>query len=157
MTGTGTAGSTITVLEDGDRVGTTTATLAGTWSVTLANLAEGGHVFTVRASNPAGTSSESMGRVIQIDSKAPAKPVLTSPNEWSLVNNWFTIKGTSEPGTTVELFEDGNSTGTVASITGEWSRELNGVRDGVHVYTARATDMAGNVSQLSTGYSLRVD
>jgi hypothetical protein len=87
--------------------------------------------------------------VIQVDSTAPAAPVFTSPAAGSSVPSSFTISGTVESGTTVEVFENGSSRGTTAGSDGTWSRTLYNVPSGLRSYTARAIDFAGNVSAMS--------
>jgi len=59
--------------------------------------------FTAKARNLAGSSPSSAVRVIQVDSRPPAAPVITG-----LISP-FTLIGTAEAGTTVELFENGDS------------------------------------------------
>jgi hypothetical protein len=81
---------------------------------------------------------------------------LTAPAAGSSQAASFTITGTGDSGTTVELFEDGGSRGTVAVSSGAWSRQMSGVTKGSRSYTARATDIAGNVSALSTARVIAV-
>jgi hypothetical protein len=76
-----------------------------------------------------------------VDTQPPAAPTLT-------VTGSVVVNGTGESGTTVELFQDGVSQGTIAVTGGTWTRTLTGVT-GTHAYTARATDFAGNVGPLS--------
>jgi hypothetical protein len=92
--------------------------------------------------------------VIQIDTRAPAAPVITAPIGNAQTS--FTLTGTAEAGTTVEVFEDGSSRGTVAAIDGMWSKPFTGAPSGTHTYTARTTDIAGNTSAVSAGSSLRI-
>src|SRR5690606_20474063 len=70
------------------------------------------------------------------------------------------FSGTSEPNSTVELFIDGISIGTVtAYANGNWTFDHTGtpLADGSYVITSQAPDAAGNVSPLSAGLSLQVD
>ena len=85
-------------------------------------------------------------RVIQIDSRPPAAPVITG------IISPFTLIGTAEAGTTVELFENGQSRGTVSAANGTWSRAINA---GAGSFTAKTTDFAGNQSALSASYTPR--
>jgi hypothetical protein len=95
-------------------------------------------------------------RIVQVDTRAPAAPVITAPAANSTTGTAFTLSGTAEAGTTVELFEDGVSRGTISAGGGTWSRASSGVTTGAHTYSARATDFAGNVSALSPAHTLRV-
>ena len=70
-----------------------------------------------------------------------------------------TLSGTAEPGSSVELFRDGVSIGTVtADAGGAWSlADSQTLADGAYVYTAIATDAAGNTSPASAGFTTTVD
>ena len=92
--------------------------------------------------------------MIQFDTRAPAAPVITAPITSSATA--FTLSGTAEPGTVVEVFENGVSRGTVATSNGTWSKAFSGVPTGTRTFTAKATDYAGNVSTISAGYYLSV-
>jgi Bacterial Ig domain len=148
ITGTATAGSTVEILESGRSLGTTTANAAGSWSRQV-NVPDGAQLFTATATTMGGTSDQTPIRVVQVDTKAPAAPVFTAPQEGGSVPSSFTVGGTAESGVTIELFENGQSRGTIAASGGQWSRAMSGVTSGTRVYTARATDFAGNVSTTS--------
>ena len=70
-----------------------------------------------------------------------------------------TLSGTAEPGSSVEVFRDGVSIGTVtADAGGAWSlADSQTLADGAYVYTAIATDAAGNTSPASAGFTVTVD
>jgi hypothetical protein len=157
FTGTAEAGSTVELFDDNTSLGTAVANAAGTWSRQVVNLSDGAHLISAKATNLKGTSAASAMRVIQIDTKAPTPPVFTAPASGSSVASTFTLRGTVEAGTTIEVFENGVSRGTTAaSWDGTWSRETSGVSSGSRTYTAKATDLAGNVSTLSAGWTLQV-
>ena len=59
-----------------------------------------------------------------------------------------------EPGTTIELYEDGVSRGTLAASNGTWTRQLSGV--GTGTYSACASDFAGRVSAPSVAHPLLI-
>ena len=155
ITGTATPGSTVEVFESERSLGTTTVNAAGSWSRQVV-VGDGAQLFTATATSMGGTSAESPIRVVQVDTHAPAAPVITSPAEGASVPNQFTLSGTAEAGSTVELFENGQSRGTMAATGGQWSRDISGGAAGTRVYTVRATDMAGNVSATSAGRTVRV-
>ncbi len=70
----------------------------------------------------------------------------------------LTLAGTAEAGSTVELFDGATSKGTTtATAGGTWSIALTDVADGVHVYTAKATDAAPNTSPASAARTITVD
>ncbi len=82
------------------------------------------------------------------DTTPPDAPVITTPaaDGYDLDGD-LTLAGTAEAGSTVELFDGATSKGTTtATAGGTWSIALTDVADGVHVYTAKATDAAPNTS-----------
>src|SRR5829696_1840 len=94
------------------------------------------------------------------DSEAPSPPTITSPQNNSYdTDGSFSISGSAEAGSTVELFEGTTSKGTATadSSSGAWSIALSGVSEGVHTYKAKATDAEGNTSSASHSVSVTVD
>lgn len=82
-----------------------------------------------------------------VDTIAPSAPLISSPAEGGSVSGNFTISGTAEANSTVELFEGLDPRGTTqANASGQWSINLTDVSDGPHSYTAKATDAASNTS-----------
>jgi hypothetical protein len=94
-----------------------------------------------------------------VDTTAPSAPLITSPtnNSFSTDGN-FTISGSSEVGSTIELFEGLASKGTTqVDSSGRWSIELTGVAEGSHTYTAKAKNAAGNTLAASSSLTVIVD
>jgi len=94
------------------------------------------------------------------DSEAPSAPTITSPQNNSYdTDGSFSVSGSAEAGSTVELFEGTTSRGTTKadSSSGAWSIALSGVSEGAHTYTAKATDAAGSTSSASNSVSVKVD
>ena len=92
------------------------------------------------------------------DTTPPAAPAITTPaaDGYNTTGN-VTLGGTAEAGSTVEVFDGATSKGTTtASGGGTWSKSLTGVPDGVHAYTAKATD-AGGTSPASNTRTITVD
>jgi hypothetical protein len=143
----------VEIFDGSTSFGTTTATLTGTWSRTVSGLRDGAYLFTARARNLAGTSASSSVRVIQVDTRAPSAPVITTDGA---LPRTFTLTGSAAPGSTVEVLMNGVSQGTVAASSGTWSKSITGGSAGTRTYTARATDIAGNVSALSPARLLLV-
>jgi large repetitive protein len=85
--------------------------------------------------------------------------VITEPaNNSTTTSATVTLAGTAEPGTSVELFDGASSVGAVAADgAGAWTMTLTGVADGLHTYTAKATDAAGNTSTASNSRAVTVD
>jgi hypothetical protein len=94
------------------------------------------------------------------DSKAPASPIITSPqNNTYDTDGSFSVSGSAEAASIVELFEGTTSKGTTKadSSSGAFSIELSGISEGAHTYTAKATDAAGNTSSASDSVTVTVD
>jgi hypothetical protein len=69
-----------------------------------------------------------------------------------------TFTGTAEAGATVELISGEDSLGTVtADALGDWSVTAATLVEGEHGISAQATDVAGNVSDLSDAVTITVD
>ena len=94
------------------------------------------------------------------DTEAPPPPSITSPQNNSYdTDGSFSVSGSAEAGSTVELFEGTTSKGTTKadSSSGAWSIALIGASEGAHTYTAKATDAAGNTSSASNSVTVTVD
>jgi probable HAF family extracellular repeat protein len=94
------------------------------------------------------------------DTEAPSPPTITSPQNNSYdTDGSFSVSGSAEAGSTVELFEGTTSKGTTKadSSSGAWSIALSGLSEGAHTYTAKAKDAAGNTSSASNPVSVTVD
>ena len=92
-------------------------------------------------------------------SVAPSPPKITSPqNNTYDSDGSFSVSGSAERGSTVELFEGTTSKGTTKAdfSSGAWSIALSGVSDGPHTYSAKATNAAGT-SNASSPVSITVD
>lgn len=70
-----------------------------------------------------------------------------------------TLNGTGEPGSTITIRLDGVDIGTaVVGSSGAWTfTPTTPVGDGTHTLTAIATDVAGNTSPVSGGFTFTVD
>jgi hypothetical protein len=156
FTGTAQAGSTVELFDDSTSLGTAVASASGAWSRQVVGLADGAHLISAKASNLGGTSPASAYRVIQIDTRAPNAPAFNAPAAGSTNGRSFALAGTAESGTTITLFENGSSRGTVAVINGRWTRAVDVMAPGTYTYTAKTTDIAGNTSTLSGGWTVRV-
>jgi probable HAF family extracellular repeat protein len=94
------------------------------------------------------------------DSQPPSAPSITSPQNNSYdTDGSFSVSGSAEASSTVELFEGTTSKGTTKadSSSGAWSIDLSGLSDGSHTNKARATDGDGNSSSASNSVTVTVD
>ena len=110
-------------------------------------------------------SAASTGLVVTIDTTAAA-PVVTGITTDAGAADGITndttllIAGTAEAGASVQVFKDAVSIGTTtANAVGVWSFDHTGtvLAAGAHVFTARQTDVAGNVSATSGAFNVTID
>ncbi len=157
-------------------VGTTTVLPDGTWSLTLAALPDGQHVFEAVVQNVLGTPSASSAPLgITIDTVAPAAPVidgLTAATDTGASNTDNITKTTTptvrgqasgEAGGLVHLYTSvgGNlteiGTGVVGAL-GNWTATVtSALSSGLYDIQAKIEDGAGQVGPLSTTYQLTID
>ena len=126
---------------------------------TPAALPVGSHTVSVRALSAAGTPDPSPAtRTFVVDLTGPAAPAFTSPADNALLaTSTVRLDGTAEAGSTVDITEGATARGSaVVSGTGTWTVVVSSVADGTHVYTATATDTAGNRGP-SASRTVRVD
>ncbi|MCS5511234.1 Ig-like domain-containing protein [Curtobacterium flaccumfaciens pv. betae] len=149
ITGTAEPGSTVIIRdEDGNELGRGEANDDGDFSIELDEpLDDGGHKLELIAEDKAGNTSEETKTTVDIDTKAPTAPVVTSPSD--LADGKGPISGTAEPGSTVIIRdEDGTEIGRgEANDDGDFSIELDEpLDDGEHNLELIAADKAGNES-----------
>ncbi|HDI4959167.1 TPA: BapA prefix-like domain-containing protein [Salmonella enterica] len=173
LNGTGEAGATIRILDNGIEIGSATVDQSGNWRFTPdAPLESTSHLFTAVATDPAGNSGQpSDGFTLNIDAQAPDVPVITSVID---DNNQPTVpvlpgqatddrqpilNGTGEPGATITIFDNGTPLGTAqVGENGSWTFPvLRNLSEGSHNLTVSATDPAGNTSAVSAPWTIVVD
>ena len=173
LSGTGEIGATITVLSDGQPIGTTIVGAGGSWSFTpSAALGNGQHTLTVTATDSAGnTSLPSGGFTYTVDTLAPTAPVITQVaddvgplignlNNGQATNDPLpTLSGTAEANSMVKIYDNGALIGSApVDGTGAWTfTPGTPLSNGNHALTVTATDAAGNVSPTSAGFNIVVD
>ena len=147
-------GSTVDVLKDGSSIGTTTATTNGTWTL-LVTLDEGVNTFTATATNSSGNTGTSGAVIITLDSVVPGVSITSTPQSVNTAS--FTLIGTVEAGSTVDVFKNGSSIGTTTATTnGAWTLLVT-LDEGVNTFTATATDSAGNTSDATDAVIITLD
>lgn len=130
-------------------------------SWTLAPGADGVRTVFARFRDAAGNLSTAVSDTITLDTAPPAAPVIGSPANNTLTNNTArpAISGTAEPNATVTVKDGAASLGLVTATGGNWSLPSGGatLSEGVHSFTAIATDQAGNAGPASTAITYTVD
>ncbi|QCE22682.1 BapA prefix-like domain-containing protein [Enterobacter bugandensis] len=173
LNGTGEPGSTITIFNGSDIIGTVAVPSSGLWSFTPPSpLADGTYVLTATATDAAGNpSGQSNAWTIIVDGTAPAAPVITQvvddvPERTGSLDlnettndSTPTLSGTAEANATVTIRVDGVDIGTtVADGLGAWSFTPDTpIAEGQHTLTAVATDAAGNISDVSNSWGIIID
>ena len=171
LSGTAEAGSTVKIFDNGVQIGSVTAT-GGAWSFTPSPaLGNGSHNLTFTATDAAGNvSAPTAGYVINVDTLAPAAPVISSviddvgsvtgPVTGPTNDTRPTLNGTAEANATVRIYDGITLVGTVtADASGNWTlpQTTTTLTQGTHNFTATATDAAGNTSVASTVTTIIVD
>ncbi|WP_239699542.1 Ig-like domain-containing protein, partial [Salmonella enterica] len=173
LNGTGEAGATIRILDNGVEIGSATVDQSGNWRFTPnAPLESNAHIFTAVATDPAGNSGQpSDGFTLNIDAQAPDVPVITSviddnnqptvpvlPGQ-STDDRQPILNGTGEPGATITIFDNGTPLGTAqVGENGSWTFPVpRNLSEGSHNLTVSATDPAGNTSAVSAPWTIIVD
>ncbi|WP_426745386.1 Ig-like domain-containing protein [Myxococcus faecalis] len=145
--GTGEPGATVTVVVDGNTVGTVTVSAGGTWSVPVAaTLADGSHTVTATAEDEDGNTATDT-HTFTVDTSTLVE--ITTPAEGAVLDNGVvTYSGTGEVGATVTVTVDGTVVGTATvGAGGTWSLPVaTPLADGSHTVTATAEDAQGNTA-----------
>jgi hypothetical protein len=107
------------------------------------------------------TSNRGAVFILTIDNIAPATPgapVLADGNNGQATSNTPTITGSTEPGSTITIYDGNNVAGTTtADQSGNYSYTFNPpLNSGTHTIKVESTDGAGNISQPSSTVSITV-
>ncbi|WP_445177495.1 Ig-like domain-containing protein [Pseudomonas sp. McL0111] len=157
FSGEGTPGNTI-IIKDGDKViGETIIGEDGKWTFTPEPLGDGPHDIVFVERNRDGIEGPpSPGFEIIIDTQAPAQTVISSVQDdgstpEAIVQNGKTndstptLNGQAEPGSTVEIFANGEKIGTApVGADGTWSFTPSALQDNTYSFTVVAVDAASN-------------
>lgn len=141
----------------------------GNWNYTpTTNLSVGDHTIAAKTVNGSVTSAASSPIKVTIDITPPAAPIIDSSLNNLITNNQKPIiNGTAEANSRITVNIDGidyadvatalNSTGT-AGANEKWSYTPTvALGNGNHVITAKAKDLANNLSTASTVTNITID
>jgi hypothetical protein len=156
ISGNGTAGDIIKVLDNGTQIGTAIVQPNGTWTFQPSpDLGNGTNVITVTETNPAGTSSPmSPPTSITVDPSIPAKPpvpVLSNddgvsiPAGSSTMDGHPIISGTGKAGDIITVYDGATVIGsTQIDTTGNWTfKPATDLASGAHTISVTDTNAAG--------------
>ncbi|OIQ26119.1 MAG: hypothetical protein BM562_16765 [Alphaproteobacteria bacterium MedPE-SWcel] len=165
VTGTATPGETVTVTL-ADATGTTVADASGNWSYDFAasEIPEGTDTLDVSASitddlGNVESDTDTVGLDTEVVSYASdADQTADDIINLQEMNDGFTLEGTVEAGSTVEVEISGTAHTATVDADGNWSLTLDAddLPGGTYTTTATitATDGAGNVETLSQGFDV---
>ena len=150
VSGTGEAGTTVSLFLAGSATAAATTTVAadGTWSTVVALLGQGAHTIVAKDVDAAGNVGVSNSVSYTLDTIAPTMAItsiggLTGTGTLSILG----VSGAEDAGSSVSLYVDGS---TVASgsatigANGSWNANALFATPGTHSVLAKATDAAGN-------------
>ncbi|WP_111812168.1 BapA/Bap/LapF family large adhesin [Acinetobacter soli] len=174
ISGTGTAGTTITVYDGNTLLGTTTVGSDGKWSFTPTTpLTDGTHSITYTVKDAAGNESGKSPAIdFTVDTIAPDTPTI-APNATDDVapvigpitagsstnDNTPTLTGTGTAGEIITVYDGATKLGTATvGMDGKWIFTPSpALADGSHSISYTATDKAGNESGKSPAIDFTVD
>ncbi len=146
-------GATVSLFDGSTLVGTATANATtGAFSVAATStLSDGAHTLNVQATDVAGNVGPSSSINVLIDTHPIGASIgglteTTSGNKTTVVITGSEADATS----TVGLFEDGASIGSVKPTNGVWSFTTPNLSNTIHTFTTQTTDAAGDVAQGAT-------
>lgn len=147
LTGTAEAGSTVSILDGTNLLGTVVADGSGNWTFTTAALGPGAHALTITATDAVGNVSTATAPfIVNIDTEAPGTPIITRSSGTALT-------GTAAAGAfvNIDLNGDGTPDATVtADGSGNWSFSPSPALGNGVVVSVTASDAAGNTSAAAT-------
>jgi Bacterial Ig-like domain/Putative Ig domain len=159
------AANYVSILVDRQSNGTFTLSRARLDQVYGSTLPDGIHTLQLQAKDQFGNTS-TIDFTFTLDTTTPS-PVLSLPaasdsgtSSSDRITNVITpqITGTAEPGSTVEIRNDNQVIGqATTSANGTWQFTTPALVDGVRQLTATSTDIAGNVSPVSSALMVTVD
>nr|QKW93715.1 hypothetical protein [Vitiosangium cumulatum]QKW93749.1 hypothetical protein [Vitiosangium cumulatum] len=163
-TGTAEPGSTVTVIVDGNPVGTTTTDASGNWIFTQpTELVEKSHTVSATAADVAGnTSANSNTNTFTVDATPPTVAVQT-PAEGSRTSDTTpTYSGTVSddgPGPLTVMIRVDDGPAVAATVTGNtWSyTPTTPLAPGAHSVMATAADDLGNSASDSNTFTVEAD
>jgi len=167
VVGSAEAGDSVDIIVDGTKVATVTAdAVTGAYSYTTADLADGRHVITAKATDAVGNTATVKTGYITIDTTV-GKPTIdltaASDTGKSSTDNItkdasVVVTGNAEAGATVTVFDGSTALGTaVADNTGHYTFTTGHLADGAHQLSATQVDLAGNTSVASASLKVTVD
>ncbi len=158
VTGTGEPGATVSVAVTGSPATTVRVTAQGTWSARFANVSAGDHVASATQTFGGVAGDPTRVPFSVVETATPVVgPTITSPTTGQIVRDddgdgYFdvTVRGTGDPGSTIEVDLGSGITRTVTVGTdGTWATTVTAVPDGPQTIVVTQTtggDVTGSAS-----------
>lgn len=145
VTGTGEPNTEVTIIVDGEPVGTTTVDEDGNWEFPLEDpLTPGEHTIIAEGDN----GSKDQVKVNVKDPDAESSIVINGPADGSTVTPDVTAHGNTSPFSPVTIYVDGEEVGTAtADGKGQWTYNLKDLEVGERTITAEDRD--GNTDEVT--------
>jgi len=174
ISGTGTAGDTIYIYQNGAGCGDTKVDANGHWSIKIPGaLSDGKHdIQATQFASGQAQSGKSNTWTITVDTSAPAAPTISQvldavgavtgaiPKNGTTDDNDPVISGKGVAGDVVHVMDNGKEIGsTTVNTSGDWSfKPATVLADGAHDITAtQANPATGKLSPASTDWPFTVD
>jgi hypothetical protein len=140
LTRTAAANTTVNVYDRSTQI-------TGSWDYIAAVLTDAKHMLTATATSSSGqTGAASSPLTVSVDTKAPAI-VSDSVNTAKQMG----LSGNAEANSTIKVYDGTTQVGTATTnSSGAWNVTTSALSTGSHSLTAKATDVAGNVSAASS-------
>ncbi|MBN1425240.1 hypothetical protein JXA88_11860 [Candidatus Fermentibacteria bacterium] len=152
------ANALVELAVDGSWLASVHADAAGAFSTVLVLPGDGSYALTARSTDKAGNvGGNSSPRTIVVDSAAPSAPALSTPIDGDLlVGDTFTVAGSAQSGSWLEVLIDGNVADGLISASSFEIALPTPTPDGGHRVSVRAasTPGAGWVRGDSVGFSV---
>src|SRR6185369_15938990 len=122
----------------------------GAWTISTTVLGAGSHTLAARAVDAVGNQSNPSSTFhVTIDTSAPLTPIFSGLGSLN-PDGSLSLIGTAEANSSLSVFDNGGPIGSSgADGGGQWFFTTSPLSDVVHVFTATATDAAGNASGTS--------
>ncbi len=161
ITGTGEAGTTVTLFDNGAALNLPAITVdqTGHWSSTV-TLAEGANSFIAHDTDAAGNVGSSAAVALTLDTAAPTVTESLANDTGSSATDKITasdaLTGTGLANSVVHFSIDGSpiDATTTADAQGHWAFTPTGLADGSHTVVASETDSLGNTGTATLGFTL---
>ena len=152
LAGSAEASATIALFEGATARGTTTASGGGNWSLSLSGVPDGAHTYTATATDPVGnTSGPSAGRTITVDTTAPDTTRLGSFGHRDLGHRHVRVQRQRDR---IDLRLHARRLGRDRL---HLAQDVQRPAEGLHSFTVRASDPAGNPDPTPVSRTWTVD